>query len=92
MMHDNLDDATRSRLANLVRKAGGGTITLYAIRHKENDLVILVIATCAEEGLKLIRGLGLADWTLANTVCNRIQKRIDAEPGIISAFRIVHPR
>lgn len=54
-MKDHLDDATRSRLANFVRKIGGGKLNLYAISERRPALVVLVVASCSEEALKLIR-------------------------------------
>lgn len=38
-MRDHLDDATRSRLANFVRKLGGGKLTLYAITERRPMVV-----------------------------------------------------
>lgn len=68
---------------------GTGTMTLYCVRDRF-DLCLLVVATCSENALKLIRDMGL-DFTLANTTTARVQKNIDSEPGVVAAFRIAHP-
>lgn len=84
----SLDDATRSRLANLMHRIGGGRLTLYAVSDRQQDVLILVVSNCAEEALKLIReNVGL-DWNVGNTVTRSVQRNVDAEPEIITAFKV----
>jgi len=84
-----MDDATRSRLAVLLRKLGGGDMRLYAVTNHKQRVAIVVVSTCAEEALKIIREqVGLADWTLANTDTRSIQRRVAATPGPVCAYEI----
>lgn len=85
-----MDDATRSRLAVLLRKLGGGDMNLYAVTHQKQRVAIAVISTCSEEALRIIRDVvGLKDWTLANTVTRSIQRSVVSEPGAVCAFELL---
>lgn len=84
-----MDDATRSRLAVLLRKLGGGDMRLYSVTNHKQRLALVVVSTCSEEALKIIREeVGLTDWTLKNTDTRSIQRRIAAEPGVVCAFEV----
>lgn len=85
-----MDDATRSRLAVLLRKLGGGALNLYAITHHKQGVVVVVVSTCSEEALKIIRDeVGLEDWNLRNTATRSIQRRVNAVPGVVCAYEVV---
>lgn len=85
-----MDDATRSRLANLLRKTGGGDLRLYAVTNHKQRVAIVVVSTCSEEALKVIQEqIGLTNWTLANTATRSIQRNIVAEPGVICAVELL---
>lgn len=86
-----VDDATRSRLANVKRQAGGGTPTLYVVADRSWLHCCLVVATCAEDAVEYCMLGGFPDWTLANTNTNRVARNVDAEPGVVTAFAINHP-
>ena len=36
--------------------------------------------------------LGLVHWDTTETVTRSVQRNIDAEPGVVSAFKIKHPK
>lgn len=91
-MKDHLDDATRSKLANFLRKVGGGQLNLYAITERKPQICVLVVSTCSEEALKLIRDRVGLDWHVGNTTCRSVQRNIDAEPEVITAFKLRHHR
>lgn len=91
-MRDYLDDPTRSRLHRLIQKLGGGKLTLYAVAERRPTTVIVVVSTCAEEALKLIRDEVGLDWNIGNTTTRAIQRNIDAEPSIVTAFKLRHDR
>ena len=85
-----MDDATRSRLANFLRKRGGGDLRLYAVTNHKERVAIVVVSTCSEEALKIIQEVvGLRNWTLANTATRSIQRNIVAEIGPVCAFELV---
>lgn len=85
-----MDDATRSRLAVYLRKIGGGNLNLYAVTNHKMRVAIVIVSTCSEEALKIIRDkIGLTDWTLANTATRSIQRNIVAEPGIVCAMELL---
>jgi hypothetical protein len=87
----SLDDATRSRLARVILATGGGRHTLYAVTEKNRpQLVVVIVSTCAEEALKLIRDQFQLDWWIGNTTTRSIQRNVDADPQIISAFKLNH--
>lgn len=88
-----MDDATLSRLANFMRKLGGGKITLYAVSDRQHSVCILVASTCAEEAIKVIREeTGLREWSMANTNTRSVQRNIDAAPGVVAAFSVDRDR
>jgi hypothetical protein len=90
---ESIDDATRSRLARVMLATGGGKRTLYAVTEKNRpQLVVVIVSTCAEEALKLIRAHLELDWRVGNTTTRSIQRNVDADPQIISAFKLNHTR
>ena len=84
-LEDKIDDATRSRLANLKRRIDpiSAKKNLYAIFDKTQTLCIVVVATCAEEALELCHQAGCGSWTLHNTVCRSIMRNIDEEESAL---------
>ena len=90
-MGDLIDDATRSRLANLKRQVGGGTPTLYVVADRSWAQCCLVVATCADDAVEYCMLGGFPEWSLGNTVINRVVKNVDAELGVVTAFAINHP-
>ncbi len=89
----SIDDATRSRLSRIILRQGGGKRTLYAVTEKTRpQLVVVIVSTCAEEALKLIRESLELDWRVGNTTTRCIQRNVDADPQIISAFKLNHTR
>lgn len=88
-----LDDATRSRLSRVILATGGGKRTLYAVTEKSRpQLVVVIVSTCAEEALKLIREELELEWWVGNTTTRSIQRNVDADPQILSAFKLNHTR
>lgn len=83
-----LDDATRSRLANVLRKMGGGNLNLYAVTNPRERVCVVVVSTCSEEALKIINARLRLEWTLKSTATRSIQRDICADPEIICAFEL----
>lgn len=79
-----------ARAANAEHRAGIGPVNLYAISEKRrHDLIVLVAARDADLACEEIRAdLGLVHWDTTETVTRSVQRNIDAEPGVVNAFRI----
>ena len=89
---NNGADVARSHAANAAHKAGVGSLTLYAIHEKRQpDTLILVVERDADLACDRINKDLKLNWDTTMTVSRRIQRNVDAEPGVVSAFRIAHP-
>jgi hypothetical protein len=88
---DTLDDATRSRLANMKRQADQSAAkkNIYAMFDKHQTMCLIGIATCAEEMLRLCQEAGMGSWTLRDCVCRSVMRNVDAdEQGLVTAVKL----
>lgn len=62
-----------------------GHVSLLIIRNRASqDVAYLVVAHCAEDGLRALVREGVEGWTLANTTTLSVQRNVDMEEGLVT--------
>lgn len=88
---DVIDDATRSRLANVKRAADPAAAkkNLYAVFDKQQTMCLVVVAQCAETAMDYCQRAGMRSWNLRDCVCRSIVRNIhDDENGLVTAVKL----